>query len=87
MACLPSASGVERDVADVGVAGVPVIEVLLVGPAVDVVGWLLVHAAAAITAVSPKAMAAATALVDLCGLTAEASSSGVTGDVWDQRAV
>jgi hypothetical protein len=49
--------------------------------------WLLVHAAAAISEVSPNAAAAANALVDLFGLTAEAPSSGVAGDLLDQRAV
>jgi hypothetical protein len=67
MACLLSESDAEREVADAGLAGVLVIGVLL-------------HAAAAISAVSPHAMAAPTAIVDICGLTAEASSSGIAGE-------
>jgi hypothetical protein len=82
-----SESDAEREVADAVVAGVPVIGVLLVARAVGLVVWLLVHAAAAISEVSPNANAAANALVDLFGLTAEAPPSGVAGDLLDQRAV
>src|SRR4051794_32551115 len=63
MAGLLSGSDVERGVADAGVAGVLVVGVLLVGRAGGLVGWLLVHAAATISEVSPNAIAAATALV------------------------
>jgi hypothetical protein len=87
MACLLSESDAKREVADAGVTGVLVIGVLLVARAGGLVVWLLVHAAAAIKEVSPNATATANALVDLCGLIVEASSSGVAGDVWDQRAV
>jgi hydrogenase maturation factor len=82
MACLLSESDAEREVAHAGVAGVLVIGVLLVARAVGLVVWLLVHAAAAISEVSPNAAAAANALVDLFGLTAEAPSSGVAGDLF-----
>jgi hypothetical protein len=87
MACLLSESDAECEVAHAGVAGVLVRGVLLVARAVGLVVWLLVHAAAAISEVSPNAAAAANALVDLFGLTAEAPSSGVAGDLLDQRAV
>jgi len=83
MACLPSESAADRELVGAVAAGVLTRGELLV---VGVVVWPLVHAAAAINQVRPNA-AAATELIDLFGLTAEAPSSCVAGDLLGQRAV
>jgi hypothetical protein len=94
MVCLPSESDTERELVESVVAAIPltggplVIGVLLVaGAVVGLVVWLLVHAAAATSELSPAASTAAIDVVGLFWFHCGSPSSRVAGDFMGQRAV